>query len=141
MSIVIQTLNNGNPNVLVVLPVFWIESLVGKYLRFWSETEYLTKCIPVHRSHPKYKSLSDGKNLILDHVTNLETEKSICNVLYYNRGTSTWPNQDDRKRPCNMTEAVNVTFFLELTENDNCKRYVGMSMTENDWKHEFTYFS
>ena len=30
-----------------------------------------------------------------------------------------------------MTETVNVTFFLNLTENDNCKHYAGMSMTEN----------
>ena len=40
-----------------------------------------------------------------------------------------------------MTRTVNVTFFLKLTENDNCKPYAGMDMTENDWKHELTYFS
>ena len=37
--------------------------------------------------------------------------------------------------PCNLT--VKRYFFLKLTENDNCKCYAGMSMTQNDWKHLF----
>ena len=33
-------------------------------------------------------------------------------MKFQNRGTSTWPNKDDRKHPCNLTETVNITFLF-----------------------------
>ena len=46
-------------------------------------------------------------------------------TLSFERGLLTWPNKDDRKCPCKMTENAEdcKRYYLSLTENQDCKRY------------------